>query len=115
MVEKLLSTIADIPPLVERLQSAYKRCPILDQIILEAKAGEFHDYKNEKYVCGKHALVDLLQSAGMRSADPEYQMKINDLQQRIIKGEFDEIADEEDKKEMRKDFPREMWKVLGLT
>lgn len=61
--------------------------PQLAVIIEEAKAGEYHDYKNQKYTCGKVAVVGKLREIGQE-----------DLAKRVINGEFDEEADAEDRK-----------------
>lgn len=65
--------------------------PGRDEIIAEALAGEFHDYKNKKYICGKVAVVGKLITAGFHG-----------LAKRVTQGEFDEEADEEDKAYLRK-------------
>lgn len=68
----------------------------LQEIIDEAKAGEFHDYKNNKYVCGKVAAVMKLTEIGL-----------TELADRVRNGDFDEEPDEEDKAQLReylKDF-----------
>lgn len=84
----------------------------LREIIDEAKAGEYHDYKNTKYACGKVEASMKLRAAGYTS-----------IAMRIEDGEFDEEADEQDKEMMRKDIDRgvsdpvqaaAMKKVLGL-
>lgn len=67
--------------------------PFLDETIAEAKAGEYHDYKNEKYIEGKTALVARLRH-----------MNLMPLAERVMDGEFDEEADEEDRANMRKDI-----------
>lgn len=64
---------------------------LVERIIAEAKAGEFHDYKNQKYDCGKVAVVGLLTEAGL-----------NDLAGQVINGDYDEEADEQDKEHLRK-------------
>lgn len=64
----------------------------LAYMIEEAKAGEYHDYKNDKYTCGKAA------SSGMLR-----QMGFIPLAKRIEEGEFDEEADEQDKAMLRRD------------
>ena len=74
-----------------------------DEIIKEALAGEFHDYKNDKYTCGKVAAAHLLTVAGF-----------HDLATLVKEGEFDEEADEQDKTNMRKNLPKEMWDIFGL-
>lgn len=77
--------------------------PLIAEIIAEAKAGEYHDYKNKKYICGKVELVDKLRKVGLDS-----------LAQRVIAGEFDEAADEEDKAMMRQELPKNLWPTFGL-
>lgn len=75
--------------LVEELQ----KLPQTDEIkimIEEAKTGEYHDYKNNKYTCGKMESSQRLRKLG----HPE-------LAERIEAGEFDETADEEDNKNLR--------------
>jgi hypothetical protein len=62
-------------------------------MIEEAKAGEYHDYKNEKYTCGKVEASRKLRIMGFI-----------DLARRIEEGEFDEEADETDKALVRKDL-----------
>lgn len=76
----------------------------LEQVIAEAKAGEFHDYKNKKYAEGKSVLVGYLRALHLEA-----------LALRVIDGEFDENPDELDLEEMRKTTPKEMWPMLGLN
>lgn len=68
------------------------------EIIAEAQAGEYHDYKNNKYVCGKVALVEKLE------AFPE----LDHIRKAVINGEYDETPDEEDKAMLRKDIKANM-------
>lgn len=89
--------------LVRELELIQPRTSAVEEMIAEAKAGEYHDYKNKKYVCGKVAVVGKLRAAGY-----------HELAARVANGEFDEEADEEDLAEMRKFTPRGMWKTLGL-
>lgn len=90
--------------LVEDLQ-AINTNGQFDKLIKMAKANYFHDYKQpEDVVCGKMLFAEL--SANIPELKP--------LRDAIINGEFDEVADEEDKAEMRKDLPPTMWKHLGL-
>lgn len=88
--------------LVAELQKLPPTCAILE-IINEAVAGEYHDYLNQKYVCGKMAAVEKLRAAGLE-----------DLAKRVINGDFDEECDEESKEVLRKDTPKHMWPMLGL-
>jgi len=89
--------------LVVELEKVKPRTTGIQSIIDEARAGEFHDYKNQKYDCGKTELVKRLQLNGLYS-----------LSMRVANGDFDEDADEDDKAEMRKRLPRKMWGPLGL-
>lgn len=61
-------------------------------MIVEAKKGEYHDYKNVRYDCGKVASSTHLRGMGFVA-----------LAQRIEGGEFDEEADEQDKAMLKKD------------
>lgn len=65
--------------------------PAIQEMIIEAKAGEYHDYKNEKYVCGKVAVSGKLRAEGLI-----------DLAKRVENGDFDEECDEQDKEYLRK-------------
>lgn len=59
-------------------------------MIEEAIAGEYHDFKNEKYDCGKVESSKRLRKLG----------HIN-LAARIEDGEFDEKPDDEDKQRLK--------------
>lgn len=74
---------------------------VLNFLIAEAKAGEFHDYKNEKYVCGKVAVVGFLdQLAGQcdKRKLPKLAEGLRKISSDVKEGEYDEEADEEDQK-----------------
>lgn len=77
--------------------------PEIEIMVNEALMGEYHDYKNQKYPCGK-----------MESALRLDKLGHHGLAARIKDGEFDETADEQDKDEMRKYAPKKLWNVLGL-
>lgn len=88
------------PGLGEREQQGLK------YMIAEAKAGEYHDYKNNKYVCGKVASSGMLRAMGFIP-----------LAKRIENGEFDEEADESDKTSLKQNaldggFTKEQCKKL---
>ncbi len=89
--------------LVQELEKVEPKTALINQIITEAKAGEFHDYKNQKYVCGKVAASGLLRKAGLI-----------DLAKQIENGDYDETADESDRNSMREWCPPELHKALGL-
>jgi uncharacterized protein (UPF0335 family) len=87
----------------------------LRTIITEAKAGEFHDYKNQKYATPKAMLIGLLVGEAARPATPKVVREaLRAIIERIKDGEFDEQADQEDLEAMRKTTPRSMWPMLGL-
>lgn len=77
-----------------------------DEMIAEAKAGEYHDYKNKKYICGKLEIVNKL------SNFPE----LNHIRQAIMDGDYDESPDEEDKAMLRKELENDpdLLRELGL-
>ena len=89
--------------LVEELEKLPKTS-LIEFIIKEAKAGEYHDYKNEKYVCGKVALVGYLDQAGLA-----------DLSSRVKDGEFDEEADEQDREMLRSYLPQVLHDAFKLN
>lgn len=60
-------------------------CDEIREMIAEARAGEYHDYKNKKYICGKFEVIQRLRK-----------LRHIDLANRITNGEFDEEPDEED-------------------
>lgn len=93
--------------LVEELRKLPKSVDILF-MIQEALAGEYHDFKNKKYICGKMESATRLDALGH-----------HELANRIKSGEFDENADEEDKERMRNDLKgsgelESLRKLLGL-
>lgn len=79
MVE-LVDELKKLPPSME-----------ISFMIKEALAGEYHDYKNKKYDCGK-----------MESATRLDKLGHTDLANRIKNGEFDEEADAEDQLMLKK-------------
>lgn len=88
------STMVEFVDELEKLMKSHPDGRIkveLGEMICEAKAGEYHDYKNNKYTCGKVESSRRLRSLGFIP-----------LAIRIENGEFDEQADEQDKAMMRK-------------
>lgn len=81
------STMVELVEELEKLPLT----PYIQEMIDEAKAGEYHDYKNQKYDCGKVAVVGKLRQAGLDA-----------LAKRVMNGEFDEEADEGDKIALKK-------------
>jgi len=76
-----------------------------DQLINNAVSNRYHDYKApEDVVYGKLDLVKDLY------AFPE----LDFIAAKVIQGEYDEVADEEDKASMRDELPKELWASFGL-
>jgi hypothetical protein len=101
--------------LVAELEAITPRSPGLEFIISEAKAGEYHDYKNNKYACGKVTVVGHLQEEAARPQTPAMvREKLRCLAERVINGEFDETPDDIDLQRMRMTAPKHMWPMLGL-
>lgn len=90
------STIEHLPKEIEALIPEEERTPLINQIIQEALIGEFHDFKNEKYVCGKMAVVSLMRE----TKDNRFKPLIN----AVINGDYDEPADDNDMMNLRKDW-----------
>ena len=102
------STMVELVAELEKMRTAVavldnQTSAFLEETIAEAKAGEYHDFKNEKYACGKIEVVNRLRVLGNEA-----------LAKRVIAGEFDESPDEADKEAMRKDLPKHMWARFGL-
>lgn len=79
------STMVELVEELKKLPSS----PEIDFMIEEALAGEYHDFKNQKYICGKVESAGRLRKLGFV-----------ELAKRIEQGEFDEEADEEDNAKM---------------
>lgn len=78
-----------------------------NQLIANAKANRYHDYKNpEDVICGKHEVV--------KDIDQLNDPNLKEIRDKVIDGYYDETPDEEDKEMMRQDLPEAMWKALGL-
>lgn len=95
------STMVELVTELEKLPQT----TVIKEMIAEAKAGEYHDYKNNKYVCGKFESATRLDALGY-----------HELSKRIKEGEFDEEADEQDKKMMREGLGgnEAMCKIFGV-
>jgi hypothetical protein len=63
-------------------------------MIQEAQAGEYHDYKNNKYACGKMASADYL--AQISKIHPDCKDQALKIRSDIVSGVYDEKADDED-------------------
>lgn len=102
------STMVEFVTELEKLP----KVPKVLEMIEEAKAGEYHDYKNKKYLCGKVEASRKLRRLNLREESKmNFALK---LAKRIEDGEFDEPADDNDKAMMRRTLPEALWPMLGL-
>jgi hypothetical protein len=90
------STITDLSKDIIKAVPHFKENELVMEIIRQAQAGEFHDFKNTTHVCGKVALVQMLQETNA----PELLKIIKS----VMNGDYDESPDEDDKAQMKKDW-----------
>jgi len=79
-----------------------KKLPQIDAVkfmIWEAEKGEYHDYKNEKYTCGKMESSNRLRKIAKEY--PQNESQYIALAKQIENGDYDEEADEADCDMMR--------------
>lgn len=76
------STKKELPEAIEFLIPEKERTLLINQIISEARDGEFHDYENDKYPAPKMALVDMLRA----TKDSRLDVIIEDVKS----GDYDE-------------------------
>lgn len=88
--------------LVAELEKIPVKCEELDYIIAEAKAGEYHDFKNRKYSCGKMGFVAVADAFSKRN--PELLPYLTPLSDAVKDGEYDETADDIDTMSMTNDI-----------
>jgi hypothetical protein len=87
------STAIDLPREIQNIIPLNERTPLLEQILREAKMGEFHDFRNNKYDCPKSQLVSMLQAVNDERLTP--------IIQGVINGEYDETPTQEDSANIR--------------
>lgn len=68
--------------------------PDIDFMIEEAEAGEYHDFKNVKYACGKMESANRLHQIGLKY--PAIKADCDKIRGFIINGDYDEKPDAED-------------------
>ena len=88
------STITDLPNDIRQAVPNYKENHRILEIIRQAQAGEFHDYKNKMYDTPKLILRLLLKE----TKEPALLPIIQDL----INGEYDENPDADDKAKIKR-------------
>lgn len=107
-----LSTMVD---LFGELSGLNYWSPGMQVLMDEAISGEYHDYKNRKYACGKVAVVEKLRAEASLPKTPRaIKDALRAMAERVIAGVYDERADDIDKEKMRRETPRGMWEILGL-
>ncbi len=89
-------TIKDLPNDIRIAVSNSDRNAYVKEIIKQAQRGEFHDFKNQLYACGKTQLCHMLYEAN--------EPALLAIRQAVINGEYDESPDAEDKAAMKKDW-----------
>lgn len=90
------SIITDLPNDIRRAIPHSERNAYVQEIIEQAQRGEFHDFKNKLYSCGKVQLAHMLHEANEPALLP--------IIKAVIDGEYDESPDAEDKATMKKDW-----------
>lgn len=101
--------------LVNELRALDYWSPGMQVLLDEAMTGEYHDYKNQKYDCGKIEVVKKLEAEAALPRTPRLtREKLKAIAQDVRQGVYDEEPDEADKAELRKTIPRAAWEQFGL-
>lgn len=79
--------------------------PAIEEMIEEAKAGEYHDFKNKKYVCGKAGFV--YKATKALGEITEGKDQLTSLVGEITEGVYDEKADDEDMDYLRSEIEKD--------
>ena len=80
--------------MVQELEKIEPRYAVVQSMIAEAKDGEYHDYKNKKYDCGKVAVLNYLFGAAQEF--PDIAEPLNAIRDDLMRGVYDEKADEDE-------------------
>lgn len=87
------STIIDLPKDILAVIPDGESIPEIKEILDEARAGEYHDFKNEKYICGKMAVVSKLTDK-----------RLSAIKKDVMDGVYDEEPDAEDDAKMKAEW-----------
>ncbi len=90
------STITDLPNDIKKAFPVYESNPMVMEILAEAEAGEYHDFKNKKYICGKAAVCERLFATEIPA--------LQEIRAAVMSGEYDESPDAEDKALLKKEW-----------
>lgn len=104
------STMVELVAELEKLRPMFLKCgpksdQVLEFLIEEARTGEYHDYKNRKYSCGKVAVtsyLDQLTTEMEKRMQFDAANELSRLSREVKNGEYDEQADDIDKQSMRR-------------
>jgi len=80
-------------------------CEEIDYMITEARAGEYHDFKNKKYPCGKMAFVSIVDAFSKRN--PDLLSHLTPLGEAVKNGDYDETADDLDSMKMTNEISKD--------
>lgn len=104
------STMVELVAELEKLRPLFLKCgpkadEVLEFVIEEARTGEYHDYKNRKYSCGKVAVcsyLDQLTTQMEKRMQFDAANELSRLSREVKNGDYDETADDIDKQGMRR-------------
>lgn len=113
----MIELVAELEAINEKVP-----CEEIEYMIKEAREGQYHDFKNKKYACGKMGFVAVADAFGKRN--PNIVSHLEPLVEGIKNGDYDETADDLDQKRMSNDIMSDpsmnvkqkenMHEVLGL-
>lgn len=98
------STMIELVEELEKIKEAVP-CEEIDYMIKEARGGEYSDYKNKKYTCGKMGFVAVADAFSKRN--PELLPHLTPLSEAIKNGEYDETADDIDNMKMTNEIMKD--------
>lgn len=95
------STMIELVEELEKVKSVVP-CEEIDYMIAEAKRGEYSDFKNKKYACGKLGFVTIADAFSKRN--PDLLPHLTPLSEDIKNGVYDETQDDIDRMSMIRDI-----------
>lgn len=95
------STMVELVTELEKIP----QCEEVDYMIKEAKSGEYHNYKNRKYVCGKQGFCAVAVAFSKRN--PAIEKYLKPLACAIANGDYDETCDDIDSKKMSNEIMKD--------
>ena len=96
------NTMIDLIPELEKLT----KCEGSRLLIEDAKNGDFHDFRNKKFTCGKVALAGLMKEwIECYPADKDQAQSIYDD---VVGGVYDEQMTDDDKEYLKKELENDV-------